>query len=108
MLAGSGLVTPTTSWPSRHAPAPTSRSRHAWPGSRSGGSGTSWAEPRLDLRTEAATFAGELSDLLNHTVTHGIRINAVTDRWGQQARIGYRRSPQDVAHPARMRLTRGS
>ncbi len=62
----------------------------------------------MDLRAEAAAFAGELSDLLNHTVTHGIRINAVTDRWGQQARIGYRLSPQDVGDPEMIPLTLGS
>lgn len=51
---------------------------------------------RFDLRGEADRFAGELSDLLNNTVTDGIRIRAITDRAGQQARIGYRLKPQDI------------
>lgn len=52
-----------------------------------GASGSPLNRP-IDLRGEAARFAGELSDLLNHTVTDGIRISAVTDERGQQARIG--------------------
>lgn len=44
---------------------------------------------RFDLRGEAAEFADELSGLLNRTVSDGIRLSAVTDPEGQQARIGY-------------------
>lgn len=51
----------------------------------------------LGLRGEAEAFAAELSTLLNHTVTDGIRITAITDKAGQQARIGYGISPSDLS-----------
>jgi len=51
---------------------------------------------RFDLRSEAEAFAAELSGLLNHTVTDGIRISAITDKSGQQARLGYGISPADL------------
>jgi hypothetical protein len=51
---------------------------------------------RFDLRGEADAFAAELTSLLNHTVTDGIRIIAVTDKAAQQARIGYGISPSDL------------
>src|SRR5215472_16483155 len=54
---------------------------------------------RLDLRGRADEFAGELSELLNNTVTDGVRITAVTDRRGQRALIGYGISPQNLAEP---------
>jgi hypothetical protein len=50
----------------------------------------------FDLRGEAEAFAAELTGLLNHAVTDGIRITAITDRAGQQARIGYGISPADL------------
>ena len=53
---------------------------------------------RFDLRGEANRFAGELSDLLNNTVTDGIRIRAVTDRAGQRASIGYELPPRDLVN----------
>lgn len=53
----------------------------------------------FDLRARADEFAGEISDLLNNTVTDGIRITAVTDQRGQQAVIGYSISPQNLAEP---------
>lgn len=52
---------------------------------------------RFDLRAEAEKFAAELTSLLNHTVTDGIRIIAITDRASQQARIGYGISPLDLS-----------
>jgi hypothetical protein len=51
---------------------------------------------RFDLRGEAEKFAAELSGLLNHTVTDGIRITAITDKGEQQARIGCGISPSDL------------
>lgn len=54
------------------------------------------AVSRFDLRGEAEAFAAELTRLLNHTVTDGIRIVAITDRAAQQARIGYGISPSDL------------
>jgi hypothetical protein len=51
---------------------------------------------QFDLRGEADRFAAELSTLLNHTVTNGIRIIAITDKTAQQARIGYGISPSDL------------
>jgi hypothetical protein len=50
----------------------------------------------FDLRAYADSFAGELSDLLNHTVTDGIRITAVTDRKARQARVGLGVSANDL------------
>jgi hypothetical protein len=50
----------------------------------------------FDLRGYADAFAGELSDLLNNTVTDGIRITAVTDRNARQARVGFGCSPSDL------------
>jgi hypothetical protein len=50
----------------------------------------------LDLRGEADALAGELSELLNHTVTDGIRITAITDKLGRQARVGYGCKPNDL------------
>lgn len=50
----------------------------------------------FDLRREADAFAAELSDLLNHTVTDGIRINAVMDKHGQQARVAYGAHARDL------------
>jgi hypothetical protein len=54
---------------------------------------------RFDLRGQAAAFADELSALLNNTVTDGIRITAVTDKNGQQARIGYGIRPRNLSDP---------
>jgi len=51
---------------------------------------------QFGLRAEADRFAGELSELLNNTITDGIRISAVTDRDGQQARLGYGISPTNL------------
>lgn len=51
---------------------------------------------QFDLRAEADKFAAELTSLLNKTVTDGIRIVAITDKAGQQARIGYGISPSDL------------
>jgi hypothetical protein len=59
---------------------------------------------RFDLRGEAEAFAAELTDLLNHTVTDGIRITAITDKAGQQARIGYCISPSDLSAQAAIPL----
>src|ERR1017187_3496162 len=50
----------------------------------------------FDLRGYAEVFAGELSDLLNHTVTDGIRIAAVTDKDARQARVGYGCTAKDL------------
>jgi hypothetical protein len=52
---------------------------------------------QFDLRGEANKFAAELTALLNHTVTDGIRIIAITDRASKQARIGYEISPSDLS-----------
>jgi hypothetical protein len=52
---------------------------------------------RFDLRGHADAFAAELTDLLNHTITDGIRITAITDKAGQQARIGHGLSPSDLS-----------
>jgi hypothetical protein len=60
---------------------------------------------RFDLRGEAEAFADELSTLLNNTVTDGIRITAVTDKQGQQARIGYGIGPRNLAEPKMVPLT---
>lgn len=62
-----------------------------------GAQGTSGGlSARFDLRGEAARFADELSHLLNCTVSDGIRLTAVTDREGQQARIGYGITPTNL------------
>ena len=43
---------------------------------------------QLDLERQARKFAGELTELLNGTVTHGIRLRSYMDRHGR-AVIGY-------------------
>ena len=63
---------------------------------------------RFDLRAEADKFAAELTTLLNNTVTDGIRIVAVTDKGGQQARIGYGITPSDLPSPTMIPLAFGA
>jgi hypothetical protein len=58
----------------------------------------------FDLRAEAEAFAAELSTLLNHTVTDGIRVTAIMYNNGQQARIGYGISPADASDPGMIPL----
>ncbi len=45
--------------------------------------------PRFDLRDQAAQFAGELSDLLNGTICHGVRVIAIVGPSGY-ANVGYK------------------
>jgi hypothetical protein len=45
--------------------------------------------------------------LLNHTVTDGIRITAITDKAGQQAVIGYGITPSDLGTPNMIPLAFG-
>ena len=47
-----------------------------------------------DLKAQAREFAGELSDLLNHTVADGIRLRSYMDRQGG-AVIGYQASEKN-------------
>lgn len=66
-----------------------------------------------DLSKQAKTFAGELKDLLNGTVTDGISLSVMMDIWGR-AVIGYRLGRDDLrgraidltvtGSPARLRL----
>lgn len=67
-------------------------------GGRRGTPGNPGPLSYFDLRGEADAFAAQLTDLLNRTVTHGIRIVAVTGTGhaGRQARIGYQVPRRDL------------
>ena len=52
--------------------------------------------PQIRIGAVADAFAGQLADLLNHTVTDGIRLTAVTDQQEQQAAIAYGISRRDA------------
>lgn len=64
--------------------------------------------PRFNLRGEAQAFANELSDLLNHTVANGIRLTAITDKDGLQARIARGIKRDDPAAVQTIPLRRGN
>lgn len=60
---------------------------------------------RFDLQREAATFANELSELLNNTLCDGIRVTAITTQKLGRALVGpgiTRQSQKVRAVPARL------
>ena len=69
--------------------------------------GDRWVLGRFDLRGEADEFAAELTELLNRTVTDGIRIIAITDKAARQARIGYGITPSGLDDPKLLPLAFG-
>jgi hypothetical protein len=54
--------------------------------------------PRADLRAEARGFADQINDLLNRTVTTGVRLTAVLAHHGQIGWVGYQIS-KDQPYP---------
>ena len=64
--------------------------------------------PALDLRRAAYGFAAELTNLLNNTVTHGVRITAVIEPNRSIAKVGYRIKADDLVPQAGIPLTLGA
>jgi hypothetical protein len=60
---------------------------------------------RPDLRAQAAEFADQTSDLLNRTVTHGIRIRPVLQADRQVCWIGYEINKHTLSPPRGIPLT---
>jgi len=60
---------------------------------------------RPDLRAQAAAFADQTSELLNRTVTHGIRIRSVLQADGQVGWIGYEIDRLTLTPPRGIPLT---
>jgi len=63
--------------------------------------------PPFDLRQEAQDFADELTDLLNKTVTAGIRLVPITSREADWATVGLNLTRTNASSPGGIPLTLG-
>ncbi len=62
----------------------------------------------MDLRADGERFAGELSGLLNNTITHGIRLPCILSRDRQMAFVGYKISREELVSPVGIPVTLGA